>query len=54
LRPPGLAQPTNQVKQAYYALLRTQSALAAIEENLKFRIAAPLEEVLTKPSLRSM
>ncbi len=27
---------TSQVKQAYYALLRTQSALASSEENLKF------------------
>ncbi len=27
---------TNQVKQTYYALLRTQSALASSEENLKF------------------
>jgi outer membrane protein len=27
---------TNQVKQTYYALLRTQSALAASEENLEF------------------
>ena len=27
---------TNQVKQAYYALLKTQSALASSEENLKF------------------
>lgn len=27
---------TNQVKQAYYAILRTQSALASSEENLKF------------------
>ena len=27
---------TNQVKQAYYAILQTQSALAASEENLKF------------------
>ncbi|MGH9773645.1 MAG: TolC family protein [Candidatus Acidiferrales bacterium] len=27
---------TNQVKQEYYALLRTQSALASSEENLKF------------------
>jgi outer membrane protein len=27
---------TNQVKQAYYALLRTQSSLASSEENLKF------------------
>jgi outer membrane protein len=27
---------TSQVKQAYYAILRTQSALASSEENLKF------------------
>jgi outer membrane protein TolC len=27
---------TNQVKQAYYAILQTQSALAASDENLKF------------------
>jgi outer membrane protein len=27
---------TSQVKQAYYALLQTQSALASNEENLKF------------------